>query len=727
MPDQNATHEQSSLHNVSFSQLAVALAADYESIFLIDTSDDSYIEYCIDGEGKTLTPRMQGGDFYADTIRNARVMLHPDDQEYFLKMLRKENVMEALSLSKSFSMNYRLIVNGVPRHYFLKTIRASGDGRRYITIGVRNVDDEVRRQEEAERLSRTYSAIAKSLASLYEVIYFVDTFTEEYIEYNSSEEYSNLGLFTDGKNFFRQTQEDTLKVVHPEDIERVRQDLKKETLLRYLETHYSFSTTFRQLLDGRFQYVNLIAFRQQGDERHIVIAVRNIDAAKRHELAIAEENETYNHIAKSLSSRYEVIYYINTDTNAFTEYSCSDGYAKLGIRQEGEDFFKSCDRDIRDYIHPDDQKDLLESLQKEHLLETLKETSTLRFTYRQLLEDRSQYVTMLIVQPKNDKHHIIMAVFNVDAQMRREQAMANKNQTFEEIIRALARRYEVIYYVNLYTNEYQEFSSSEKYAKLAIGATGQEFFKEAQVNMKRDIYTEDYPLMAECMTKEHLLESMDETGTTTINYRLMLDGVPQFVTLFAIRPKEDSSHIIVAVANVDAAKRRELAYRDALGSAIDMASRDALTGVKNKHAYVQTEIELDGLIEQDASPDFAIVVHDINGLKHINDTLGHRSGDLYIRKACNIICEAFQHSPVYRIGGDEFAVVLRGNDYEHREELMANLRETVRRQAEAHQVTVSSGISEFIRGTDLRVQDVFERADDAMYRDKKLFKAQYSG
>lgn len=720
MMQENGSQNQAPQFDVSFGELAAALSADYESIFVIDSKSDNYVEYRIDSDTFQLTPAMNGTNFYCDTIRNTKIMLHPEDQEYFLKVFRKENLLDALSHSRSFSLNYRLIINGEPQHYFLKTIR--GGDSRYILIGVRNVNEEVRRHLETERLARTYSAVARSLASLYEVIYYIDTETEEYIEYTSTENYAKLGLFTDGTDFFRRLSENIGKVVHPDDQDHVRNELNKAYLLEYLKTHFTFGITLRQFLDGRYQYVSLLVFRQLGDEKHIVVAVRNIDVQRRAEIAAQEESETYAHIAKSLSSRYEVIYYINVDTNAFTEYSCSAGYAKLGITQKGDDFFTSCAKDIRDYIHPDDQQALLSNLEKETLLESLEKTGTVRYTYRQMLDDRSQYVTMMIVQPRNDRHHIIMAVFNVDAQMRREQAMENKNHTFEEIIKALARRYEVIYYVNLETNEYQEFSSSEKYAKLSIGTTGQDFFGETQRNIRKDIYPEDYTLMAECMTKEHLLESMDETGTTTITYRLMLDGEPQFVTLFAIRPKEDSQHIIIAVANVDAAKKREMAYRDALGSAIDMASRDALTGVKNKHAYVRTEIELDNQIDEDINPDFAIVIHDINGLKIVNDTQGHSAGDLFIQSACKLICNAFPHSPVYRIGGDEFAVVLRGHDYECRDSIMQNFRALMAEHVQTGQVTVASGISEFVRGKDLRVQDVFERADHAMYAAKKRFK-----
>ncbi|MBR3316575.1 MAG: diguanylate cyclase, partial [Atopobiaceae bacterium] len=68
--------------------------------------------------------------------------------------------------------------------------------------------------------------------------------------------------------------------------------------------------------------------------------------------------------------------------------------------------------------------------------------------------------------------------------------------------------------------------------------------------------------------------------------------------------------------------------------------------------------------------EFGLVICDVNGLKIINDTNGHQAGDEYIRQACKMVCDIFSHSPVYRIGGDEFAVILTGRDYKSREVLM---------------------------------------------------------
>ena len=67
---------------------------------------------------------------------------------------------------------------------------------------------------------------------------------------------------------------------------------------------------------------------------------------------------------------------------------------------------------------------------------------------------------------------------------------------------------------------------------------------------------------------------------------------------------------------------------------------------------------------------------DLNFLKVINDTYGHECGNAAIKRLCKLVCKIFAHSPVFRIGGDEFAVILRGSDYENIEKLVAEFNES---------------------------------------------------
>ncbi len=160
-----------------------------------------------------------------------------------------------------------------------------------------------------------------------------------------------------------------------------------------------------------------------------------------------------------------------------------------------------------------------------------------------------------------------------------------------------------------------------------------------------------------------------------------------------------------------------------LGRVRDMAHRDPLTGVKSKHAYAEKEQEIDSLIKAGNAGAFAVVVCDVNGLKFINDTQGHKAGDQYIRQACHLICELFQHSPVYRTGGDEFVVLLAGRDYEQREEIMKELHETSLAHISEGGVVVSGGISDFSAENDTTIHTVFERADALMYKEKQFLKS----
>ena len=154
-----------------------------------------------------------------------------------------------------------------------------------------------------------------------------------------------------------------------------------------------------------------------------------------------------------------------------------------------------------------------------------------------------------------------------------------------------------------------------------------------------------------------------------------------------------------------------------------LANTDPMTGVKNKHAYLVKERELTVMLKEGRVPDFGIVVCDVNGLKKINDTYGHKAGDEYIRSACKMVCEIFSHSPVYRIGGDEFAVLLTGRDYDMRNELVAMLHDQSVDHIKNGGAVISGAVSEFRAETDTDVHEVFERADALMYEEKRLLKS----
>ena len=106
-----------------------------------------------------------------------------------------------------------------------------------------------------------------------------------------------------------------------------------------------------------------------------------------------------------------------------------------------------------------------------------------------------------------------------------------------------------------------------------------------------------------------------------------------------------------------------------------------------------------------------------------NDTYGHKAGDRYIRDACALICELFQHSPVYRVGGDEFTVLLTGRDFDNRLGILEELQRRSEGNIGTDNVVISAGVSVFRAGQDEDVHTVFHRADERMYQNKQALKA----
>ncbi|MBR5965419.1 MAG: GGDEF domain-containing protein [Treponema sp.] len=169
-------------------------------------------------------------------------------------------------------------------------------------------------------------------------------------------------------------------------------------------------------------------------------------------------------------------------------------------------------------------------------------------------------------------------------------------------------------------------------------------------------------------------------------------------------------------------KDKEIEYRAKMEAANQKAYKDGLTGVKNRTAYLETLVDLEISIENGALKEYGVVVFDLNDLKTINDTLGHEEGDKYIKNASKLICAQFNHSPVFRIGGDEFVSILKGSDYERREELADSFIKTIDENQKNGLVVVSSGLAVYQPDTDENYNDVFKRADQLMYERKKALK-----
>ena len=433
----------------------------------------------------------------------------------------------------------------------------------------------------------------------------------------------------------------------------------------------------------------------------------------------------YTHLAQSLARGYRNLFYVDLDTDAYIEYVTDEAHGMLTEARRGERFFEQCKLDAQTYLHPDDRDAFVRAMDRDTLLDILDRNKTFIMTYRLLTEDGVTYVTLKVSRMADDDRFIVFGVTDTDEQVR-EQKTAERAQE-ERIaytrLSALIGDYLCVFVVNPETNSYRQFSSSAGFKNYSRAGEGKDFFDTSIKARQRSIYPEDLDRFLSLFTKENVMKEIERSGIFSLTYRLVIDGRPNYVQIRAAMVKEaEGPRLIVGINDIDASVRQEEEYARRLAQAQSEASIDALTGVKNRHAYLDAEGRLDSQIAQHRAPAFAIVLMDVNDLKKVNDAKGHQAGDQYLRDASKIICDIFKHSPVFRIGGDEFVVIAQGEDYENIDALFGRMTEHNAAASRSSGIIIACGMSKY--RDDACVAPVFERADHLMYQNKSALKAE---
>ena len=450
-------------------------------------------------------------------------------------------------------------------------------------------------------------------------------------------------------------------------------------------------------------------------------------AKEAYETAI-NDNLDYSNISRALSLDYSYIFYVDITNDDFIEYRSNMDSDELILTRRGKKFFKQAQIDAKMLLHKDDYMDFIRVIDKQNVLDTINRTGTFTTSYRQI-DSGLHYMNLKASHMKSDPNHIFIGVSNVDAQMmvQEEVERVREERITYSRINALTGDFIVIYTVDPLTDHYIEYSATDDFIKLGIEKSGEHFFDDVRVNSEKVLYKEDIDKFNKFVTKNNIIKSIEKDGVFSFDYRLLINDEPIYVTLKATEVEEKNTKVLIfGVINIDSQVKREEEYNASLNEAREKADIDALTRVKNKHAYIDLEQELNHLIEEHEPIEFAVVVCDINGLKHVNDVYGHSAGDEYIKLGCQIICDVFKRSPVYRVGGDEFAVIVRDADYENIDELMDEIHEINEKNLTQNKVVIASGMAIF--HSERNVSAVFEKADKKMYKDKHYFKEkEYSG
>ena len=298
------------------------------------------------------------------------------------------------------------------------------------------------------------------------------------------------------------------------------------------------------------------------------------------------------------------------------------------------------------------------------------------------------------------------------------------NIAFDQVSHTLAKQFDSMYYVEIETGNFIEFFHSEMLSGLKLPEQGNDFFSFLSEQAKRTVHPDDLDYVLSLIDKEKLLKKLTESNSSLIVFRFVLDGKIMHVCHFSILC-DDKKHILGCIRNIESEFIEKEEQENLLQSVERLARLDELTGIKNKNAFSEHVREIDEMINGDEQdPVFGVVMCDINDLKRINDTRGHSFGDEAIQKACRMICEIFEESSVYRVGGDEFVVILTGDDFSNRESLLETLKLKSKINGRYRiGPVVACGEAKYNPGVDRNFQEVYNRADGRMYANKTELKS----
>ncbi len=181
--------------------------------------------------------------------------------------------------------------------------------------------------------------------------------------------------------------------------------------------------------------------------------------------------------------------------------------------------------------------------------------------------------------------------------------------------------------------------------------------------------------------------------------------------------------------DIDSMRMKILSLQDELYVQIsnvkEQAFLDGMTGVRNKASYLNAEKHINEMIKA-GSAAFSIIVFDMNGLKDINDNLGHEYGDMAIIDATNALSHVYDKGEIFRIGGDEFIVIMNTVSETEVQNSISRLeyriaKDNLQEKPYKRPLSMSMGYSIYKSGEDKEYKEVFHRADKQMYEDKAAY------
>lgn len=566
-----------------FSEIANALSFSYDRVYYIDVENDSYQVLRPVGENKKLQNEYEGKNFFSDVQKKINSSVFADDVKKISRFMMKDRFLAKLESGNFVSLEYRIVVSERPVYFRLKALRLDGEGG-HVVVAVENVDTEMRESMQQRRDMERRDGVIESLSKDFDCINYIDLLGDGRDDIVEQFRLSKtLAKFIPGwakeKSFGNKMNLLLEYIVSEEFKTQFAQQVQLNEVLANLVHEPIYFVNFTAIIESKEHHYQMkfIADKdKQGKIKGVIFGIHCIDEEIRIQMDVQEKLERNLEIIDILSEDYTGLFFLNLETRTSEVLSISDRIRKDSgpIVERTVNIIDALREFVDTLVHPDDRYlfDQFESF--ESFKRLLKGKVRESIVFRRNYGGTYLYTKMTVAKSeKENEEPVVVAVgfAEIDFQYRME---LERKENIDRVM-TLSDEFELIYDVNIDSGLYVVSSKQDVSGSKLVGSVFHEldFFKSCRLNNLRTSYEEDREMLAECMSREYLLNRLEKEPLFAVDFRCLIDGEPRWYRMKIARVGDwtKGHRMFVGIFDNDENYRREKQQQQALEEALQLA------------------------------------------------------------------------------------------------------------------------------------------------------------
>lgn len=517
---------------------------------------------------------------FADILKSA---VCQEDLPSVLKHFTEENIRKQLSESSSFTVPFRMQKEGKTLYYSAVFRRAADEnGMMCFVTGIKNIDEETRRDlAEKEQLQHNMEIIG-GLTSEYTALYRVNLDTGTYVNYAISDRLKDTqDLFSRFTTFKELYLAFIYSSVHPDDHKQLLRFADMEYVRKVFSHRKSVTLLFRRNYNGKYLWTEQIMVKFADiDEEPSAVAIgfieKDADVRARKEAELEKEKRT--RILDAIGDAYLAIYQVNFKTDTVIPFKVTPSVPSEFAR-ENVSYTELTQQWIETTVHPDDRETMRNLTSPAFLKKRFSEKKSFYAIFRTMVNGNMEYHELRVIRSEDFEKSgaVVVGFMNRDEDIKQTIQLKKKVEEGEElsiILQAMAEDFECLLHVDFDTGKEDHYRHSEPFTKAIPNWLDEtDYRRRVAIFAERIVIADDREYFMQAADPDVVSGRIKDGDPYYIKYRINLDGKE---TWFETKFLHHSVHVghncaLVGFRNIDAVYRAEMEQQEHLKQALEMA------------------------------------------------------------------------------------------------------------------------------------------------------------